>query len=63
MDALPSRYVNEIPENGVEKNDVNIEKDIDDFDFNQDDSIEYNEEFRSPGWNRYKKNKMLKWKK
>ena len=53
----------EIPENGVEKNDVNIEKDIDDFDFNQDDSIEYNEEFRSPGWNRYKKNKMLKWKK
>ena len=63
MDALPSRFVNEIPENGVEKNDVNIEKDIDDFDFNQDDSIEYNEEFRSPGWNRYKKNKMLKWKK
>ena len=55
MDALPSRFVNEIPENGVEKNDVNIEKDIDDFDFNQDDSIEYNEEFRSPGWNRYKK--------
>ena len=34
-----------------------------DFDFNQDNAIEFNEEFRSPGWNRFKKNKMLKWKK
>jgi len=63
MDALPSRFINEIPENSVEKNDVNIEKNIDDFDFNQDDAIDYGEEFRSPGWSRYKKNKMLKWKK
>ena len=35
----------------------------DDFEFNQDNSIEYDEEYRSPGWDRYKKNKMLKWKK
>ena len=35
----------------------------DDFEFNQDNSIEFNEEYRSPGWDRYKKNKMLKWKK
>ena len=26
-------------------------------------SIEYDEEYRSPGWDRYRKNKMLKWKK
>ena len=31
--------------------------------FNQDNSIEFEEEFRSPGWERYKKNKLLKWKK
>ena len=33
------------------------------FDFNQDSSIEFDDEYRSPGWDRYKKNKMLKWKK
>ena len=27
------------------------------------DLIEFDEEFRSPGWDRYKKNKLLKWKK
>ena len=26
-------------------------------------SIDYEEGYRSPGWDRYKKNKMLKWKK
>ena len=63
MDALPSRFINEIPEEGVEKNEININKTIDDFEFNQDNSIEFNDEYRSPGWNRYKKNKILKWKK
>jgi DNA helicase II / ATP-dependent DNA helicase PcrA len=63
MDALPSRFINEIPEDSVEKNEINIDKTIDDFEFNQDNSIEFDKEFRSPGWNRYKKNKMLKWKK
>ena len=29
----------------------------------EDNSIEYEEEYRSPGWDRYKKNKILKWKK
>ena len=37
--------------------------DIDEFDFNQDTSIEFDDEYRSPGWDRYKKNKSLKWKK
>jgi DNA helicase II / ATP-dependent DNA helicase PcrA len=63
MDALPSRFINEIPEDSVEKNEVGIDKTIDNFEFNQDNSIEFDEEFRSPGWDRYKKNKILKWKK
>ncbi|OUV60230.1 MAG: DNA helicase II [Candidatus Pelagibacter sp. TMED128] len=63
MDALPSRFINEIPEEGVEKNEININKTIEDFEFNQDNSIEFDEEYRSPGWNRFKKNKELKWKK
>jgi DNA helicase II / ATP-dependent DNA helicase PcrA len=63
MDALPSRFINEIPDDSVEKNEINIDKSIDDFEFNQDNSIEFDDEYRSPGWNRYKKNKILKWKK
>ena len=64
LDALPSRFINEIPEESVEKNEVNFERSIDDFEFNQDNSLEFQEEYRSPGWERFqKKNKMLKWKK
>ena len=63
MDTLPSRFINEIPENGVERNEVNYDKEIEDFEFNQDYSIEPKNEYRSPGWDRYKKNKILKWKK
>ena len=62
MDALPSRFINEIPEKSVEKNEIGLNEN-DDFEFNQDNSIEFDEEYRSPGWDRYKKNKMLKWKK
>ena len=64
MDALPSRFVNEIPDENVEKNEIEVNKDIgQDFEFNQDTSIDYDSEYKSPGWERYKKNKMLKWKK
>ena len=63
MDALPSRFINEIPDDGVEKNEMNFDKSGDDFEFNQDSSIEFDEEYRSPGWDRYKKSKLLKWKK
>jgi len=63
MDALPSRFINEIPEDSVEKNEINVGKTIDEFEFNQDNSIEFDNEYRSPGWDRYKKNKVLKWKK
>ena len=62
VDTLPSRFINEIPDESVEKNDTNFSE-ADDFEFNQDNSIEFESEYRSPGWDRYRKNKMLKWKK
>ena len=62
MDALPSRFINEIPDESVEKNEMDITK-TDDFDFNQDNSLNFDDDYRSPGWDRYKKNKLLKWKK
>ncbi len=62
MDALPSRFINEIPDNSVEKNEE-IANEIEDFEFNQDNSLEFESEYRSPGWDRYRKNKLLKWKK
>ena len=55
MDALPSRFINEIPEDSVEKNEINLDNSVDDFDFNQDNSIEFDEGYRSPGWDSSKK--------
>ena len=63
MDALPSRFINEIPDGSVEKNEVGITRDKEDFEFNQDNSLDFEDEYRSPGWERFKKNKLLKWKK
>ena len=48
MDAIPSRFINESPEASVEKNEI-VPKEKDDFDFNQDNTIEFDEEYRSPG--------------
>ena len=62
MDAVPSRFINELPDKNIEKNEMKFEKEKEDFDFNQDAEIEFGEEFRSPGWNRLKKNKLLRWK-
>ena len=62
MDALPSRFISEIPEESVEKNELGL-TDADNFEFNQENLIDFDQEYRSPGWDRYKKNKMLKWKK
>ena len=64
MDALPSRFVNEIPDENVEKNEINTNEGTgEDFEFNQDAGIDFDSEYKSPGWERFKKNKMLKWKK
>ena len=62
MDAIPSRFINELPTDNIEKNDHLDRDQNDDFDFNQDNSIELGEEYRSPGWDRLKK-KLIKWKK
>jgi len=59
MDSLPSRFVSELPEDGVEKNEEPVKEISDDFDFNQDNLLGDNEEYRSPGWARLKK-KLLK---
>ena len=58
IDTLPSRFINEIPDGCVEKNEIDTNE-IDDFEFNQDSSIEFDEGYRSPGWERYKK-KLIK---
>src|SRR6056300_403628 len=64
IDSMPSRFINEIPDESVEKNEIDFGSTAnDEFEFNQDTSLEFDEGYRSPGWERYKKNKMLKWKK
>ena len=61
MDALPSRFVGELPDKNIEKNEDQNFKDDTDFDFNQDIQIEFDDEYRSPGWERFKrKNKLIK---
>ena len=62
MDAIPSRFINELPEKNIEKNEISEKQQDDEFDFNQDNSIEFGDEYRSPGWDRLKK-KLIKWKK
>ena len=59
MDSLPSRFVSELPDDGIEKNEEPIKEISDDFDFNQDKLFDDNKEYRSPGWARLKK-KLLK---
>ena len=45
MDVLPSRFINEIPDESVEKNEASIAEN-DDFEFNQDTSIEFEETYK-----------------
>ncbi len=62
MDAIPSRFINELPDNNIEKNEVVEKETEEDFEFNQDNTIELGDEYRSPGWDRLKK-RLIKWKK
>ena len=55
VDSLASRFIDELPEENIEKNEVK-EQDAEDFFFNQD--IDYNEDIRSPGWARLRKRKL-----
>ena len=53
IDSLSSRFVDELPEKFIEKNN-NLERENQDFEFNQDIDND-NESLRSPGWIRYQK--------
>jgi DNA helicase-2/ATP-dependent DNA helicase PcrA len=53
IDSLASRFINELPEKNIKKNDFFEDKNEEDFEFNQDFEIE--ETTRSPGWLRYQK--------
>ena len=55
IDSMASRFIDELPEKFLEKNsffDENKEE-VDDFEFNQD--LDSDEDYRSPGWIRYQK--------
>jgi len=55
IDSLASRFVDELPEENIQKEEVK-EQSNEDFFFNQD--IDYNEGIRSPGWARLQKRKL-----
>ena len=57
IDSMASRFIDELPEDYLEKNSF-FEEDknnIDDFEFNQDFEENDEESLRSPGWIRYQK--------
>ena len=53
IDSIASRFVDELPDEYIKKNNSFTDKDDDDFEFNQD--IDFENEIRSPGWLRYQK--------
>ncbi len=53
IDSISSRFIDELPEKNVKKNNQFLQDENDDFDFNQD--IDYESEIKSPGWLRYQK--------
>ena len=55
LDSLASRFIDELPEENIKKEEVK-EQNNEDFFFNQD--INYDEGLRSPGWARLQKKKL-----
>ena len=53
IDSIASRFVDELPDEFIKKNNSFHEDNQDDFEFNQD--INFENDFRSPGWLRYQK--------
>ena len=53
MDSMASRFVDELPDEFLKKNNSYINQEESDFEFNQD--IDFENEIRSPGWLRYQK--------
>ena len=56
IDSMASRFIDELPENNIEKNSFSNEKDdtFEEFEFNQDLELD-NDTQRSPGLMRYQK--------
>ena len=55
IESLASRFVDELPEENIQKEQIN-EQNTEDFFFNQD--IDYGKEIRSPGWARLQKKRI-----
>ena len=55
IDSMASRFIDELPNDYLEKNSIFEEdkSELEDFEFNQD--FESESETRSPGWIRYQK--------
>jgi len=53
IDSIASRFIDELPNEHLEKNNFFTEDQNNDFEFNQD--IEFKSEIKSPGWIRYQK--------
>ena len=57
MDSIASRFIDELPEDYLEKNSFFEEdkNEFGDFEFNQDFESDDKDNVRSPGWIRYQK--------
>ena len=53
IDSMASRFVDELPDKFIKKNNSFVEQNENEFEFNQD--TEFENEIRSPGWIRYQK--------
>jgi DNA helicase-2/ATP-dependent DNA helicase PcrA len=55
IDSMASRFVDELPDEYINKNNNFIDEKEEDFEFNQDIDFDSDSEIRSPGWIRYQK--------
>ncbi len=55
IDSMASRFVDELPDEYIKKNNNFVDEKEEDFEFNQDIGFESDSEIRSPGWIRYQK--------
>ena len=53
IDSIESRFISELPEQNLKKNNSYTDNNENDFEFNQD--VEFENEIKSPGWIRYQK--------
>ena len=53
IDSMASRFIDELPDDYIKRNNSFIDQEENEFEFNQD--IDFENEVRSPGWIRYQK--------